>query len=228
MEPTPITVPLCWGHGLDLNILYKRESGFCRLDVFYWWAQFILRCPGNSAEEPFWDLFSSLGVWVMTNPKFYSPWKIPFTVVILFILFLIQGMVGHPFYSVVGYSYFHFILDCVGLGFTYSLSSLGIWVWPIESYCSHLLGDYAFSCWARVYEKTGINTVIFMNKKFSYELRLFEVLYRNINQCYCKRLRCLKFSLEKVEYLNIMVKNLEIILENEKSPKIEIGRCIKQ
>ena len=172
MEPTPITVPLCWRHGLDLNILYKREWGFCRLDVFYWvqglWAQFILRCPGHSAEEPFWDLFSSLGVWVMTNPKFYSPWKIPFTVVILFYFVPHSRDGGSSFLFCCKLLLFTLYFgQSVGLGFTYSLSSLGIWVWPIESSFSHLLGDYGPCLVGLGFKKKGVSTLLFLwIKKF--------------------------------------------------------------
>lgn len=180
MEPTPITVPLRWRHGLDLIILYKRESGFFRLDVFYWVqrsvGQIYSKVPRPFCRRPLlgFILFS----WCLGHDKPQ-------------VLFSLEDPLysGYPFYFVPhprdGGSSFLFCCKLliftlyfglsVGLGFTYSLSSLGIWVWPFESSCSHLLGDSP--CFVGLeFMKKGVSTLLFLWIKFFYTN--FEVLYR--------------------------------------------------
>ena len=143
------------------------------------WAKFILRCPGHSAEDPFWAfiLFS----WCLGHDKPQ-------------VLLSLEDPLysGYPFYFVPhprdGGSSFLFCCKLllftlyfglsVGLGFylfSFFFGHLGLAVWIFLLPPPWWL---ALSCWARVHEKRGINTVIFMNKIFLYELRVFEVLNR--------------------------------------------------
>ena len=165
-NPLPLPYLFAGGMGLILSFYTKGNRAFVgwmfSTELKGLWAKFILRCPGHSAEDPFWAfiLFS----WCLGHDKPQ-------------VLFSLEDPLysGYPFYFVPhprdGGSSFLFCCKLllftlyfglsVGLGFTYSLSSLGIWVWPFESPCSHLLGDSP--CLVGLeFMKKGVSTLLFL------------------------------------------------------------------